>query len=581
MQKKRPQTLRVSFVALAFTKIAVILSLVTWTSALGQARRAGTCFFALILTSEAFAAETGLSRSDAADTYSNPIIAADFSDPDVIATPTGFWMTASSFNSSPALPLLFSEDLVRWRLVGHALQRNQPETWFSQPQHGNGVWAPCLRFHDGRFWIFFPDPDHGIWVTSTDDPLGTWSTPRLILAGQGLIDPTPLWDQDGRAWLLHGWAKSRAGFNNRLTLHEMAPDASWVATEGRTLIDGDQLSDVRTLEGPKFYYRDGYYWIFAPQGGVTAGTQLVFRSEKLEGPWAYRTVLAQGDTDVNGPHQGAWVRTSVGEDWFIHFQSRPPFGRIVHLQPMQWRDQWPVIGSDTDHDGIGEPVSTWLRPAVSRPTGRSTELSDFSASDDFSSPEWHPAWHWNTNPEVDWARRRSGRLILNSQPNGGNLWQQPALLLQRLPAQSMIAETVIDVPDRAMGWRGGLLVYGEDYAWIGLRGGDQGEVMLGIGRCRDARIGCEETFEPLFEVGEAQVRVRVNVSHLGHYVFSTLINDRWHSIGELMTARNGRWVGAKIGLFAAHNEGEQSVALSFDAFGLSPTETASILATPQ
>ena len=581
MQKKRPPPLQVPVVALAPRGLSPMSSLVRRSSAAARARRAAAWLFAVILASEAFATETGLSRSGAADTYTNPIIAADFSDPDVIATPTGFWMTASSFNNSPALPLLFSEDLVRWQLVGHALQRNQPETWFSQPQHGNGVWAPCLRFHDGRFWIFFPDPDHGIWVTSTDDPLGTWSTPRLVLAGQGLIDPTPLWDQDGRAWLLHGWAKSRAGFNNRLTLHEMAPDASWVATEGKTLIDGDQLSGVRTLEGPKFYYRDGYYWIFAPQGGVTAGTQLVFRAENLEGPWAYRTVLAQGDTDINGPHQGAWVRTPMGEDWFIHFQSRPPFGRVVHLQPMHWRDQWPVIGSDSDHNGIGEPVSLWPRPTVNQPSGEGTALSDFSASDDFSSPEWHPAWHWNTNPDAAWARRSAGRLILNSQPDSGNLWQQPALLLQRLPAQSVIAETVITVPKAARGWRGGLLVYGEDYAWIGLRGGDQGEVMLGIGRCRDARTGCEETFEPLFEVGEAQVRVRANLSHHGHYVFSILIDDQWQSVGELMSARNGRWVGAKIGLFAVHNEGEQSVALAFNEFELTPTETVSILPTPR
>lgn len=581
MQKKRRPPLQVPVVALAPLRLSALSSLVRRSSAAARARCATAWLFAVILASGAFAVETGLSRSGAADTYTNPIIAADFSDPDVIATPTGFWMTASSFNSSPALPLLFSEDLVRWQLVGHALQRNQPETWFSQPQHGNGVWAPCLRFHDGRFWIFFPDPDHGIWVTSTDDPLGTWSTPRLILAGKGLIDPTPLWDQDGRAWLLHGWAKSRAGFNNRLTLHEMAPDASWVATEGRTLIDGDQLPDVRTLEGPKFYYRDGYYWIFAPQGGVTAGTQLVFRSEKLEGPWTYRTVLAQGDTDINGPHQGAWVRTTMGEDWFIHFQSRPPFGRIVHLQPMHWRDHWPVIGSDTDRDGIGEPVAIGPRPTVTQPSGEGTTLSDFSASDDFSSPVWHPAWHWNTNPEAAWARRTLGRLILNSQPDGGNLWQQPALLLQRLPAQPVIAETVINVPERAGGWRGGLLVYGEDYAWIGLRGGDQGEVMLGIGRCRDGRTGCEETFEPLYEVSEAQVRVRATVSQHGHYVFSVFIDDQWRSVGELMSARNGRWVGAKIGLFAVHRESEQSVALAFDEFTLNPTETVSILATPQ
>ena len=527
---------------------------------------------AAILSSGALAEGGDSSVPTPPPTYTNPIIAADFSDPDVISTPSGFWMTASSFNSSPALPLLFSDDLVRWRLVGHALERNQPEAWFSKPQHGNGVWAPCLRFHNGRYWIFYPDPDHGIWVTSTEDPVGTWSTPRLILKGKGLIDPTPLWDKEGRAWLLHGWAKSRAGVNNRLTLHEMAPDVSWVETEGRILIDGNQLPAVRTLEGPKFYFRDDYYWIFAPQGGVTAGTQLVFRAKTLDGPWQHRTVLAQGNTDINGPHQGAWVRTPHGEDWFIHFQSRPPFGRIVHLQPMSWRDDhWPVLGSDDDGDGIGEPVYRWKRPRATPANNHDTQLTDFTASDEFQSATWHPAWHWNANAESDWADRRSGQLILHSQPAAANLWQQPALLLQRLPAESIVIETELSGPLSTPGWRGGLIIYGEDYAWIGLRSDEDGNTHIGIGRCRDAGSGNEELFEPLFPIKESRARVRATVSRHGHLVFSVFDTTDWRAVGELMHARQGRWVGAKVGLFAEHGARAQSTPLAVEYFKMRPT----------
>ena len=199
--------------------------------------------------------------SDLGDgTYKNPVIYADYSDPDVVQVDGTYYMTSSSFNSAPGLPLLTSKDMVNWELVGHAVDRQIPREVFDVPQHGNGIWAPCLRYHDGKFWIFWGDPDFGIYQVHAEDFAGPWSEPHLVVPGKGagLIDPTPLWDDDGQAYLLHGWAKSRAGLNNILTLRRMAPDASEVYDEGETVIDGFQLPGYRTLEGPKFYKRNGY-----------------------------------------------------------------------------------------------------------------------------------------------------------------------------------------------------------------------------------------------------------------------------------------------------------------------------------
>ena len=286
--------------------------------------------------------------------YKNPVLYADYSDPDVVAVGDDFYMTASSFNSAPGLPVLHSRDLVNWTLLGHALTELVPEDVFAIPQHGNGVWAPNIRYHEGKVWIFYPDPDFGIYMIQSEDPKTVvWSKPLLILAGKGLIDPTPLWDDDGQAWLLHAWAKSRSGKNNILTLHKMTWDGTEVEEDGKVIIDGHKLPGYSTVEGPKFYKRNGYYYIFAPAGGVPVGWQAVFRSKTIDGPYEYRTVLEQGDTLVNGPHQGAWVQTQTGEDWFFHFQSKLAYGRIVHLQPMQWLNDWPVIGSDADGDGVG------------------------------------------------------------------------------------------------------------------------------------------------------------------------------------------------------------------------------------
>lgn len=291
------------------------------------------------------------------DSYKNAIIHADYSDPDAIRVGDTYYMTSSSFNNVPGLSLLQSKDMVNWELVGHALPQQIPLDVFANPQHGKGVWAPCLRYHDGKFWIFYPDPDFGIYVMTAEKFAGPWSAPHLLLAGKGIIDPTPLWDDDGQAYLMYAWAKSRSGINNMLTLRKMSPDAKTLLDDkGPVVIDGNKLPNYKTLEGPKFYKHNGYYYVFAPAGGVEFGWQSVFRSKKIYGPYEDKIVMEQGKSPTNGPHQGAWVRAQDGSDWFYHFQDKRAYGRIVHLQPMDWKNDWPVIGEDKNNTGIGEPV---------------------------------------------------------------------------------------------------------------------------------------------------------------------------------------------------------------------------------
>ncbi|MEJ3747503.1 family 43 glycosylhydrolase [Actinomycetes bacterium KLBMP 9797] len=409
---------------------------------------------------------------------------ADWSDPDVIRVGDDFYLVASSFHRVPGLPILHSRDLVAWSVIGHALARLEPEEDFRTPRPGCGVWAPAVRHHDGRFWIFYPDPDRGIFVVTATDPAGPWSRPRLLKGGRGLIDPCPLWDGDGSAYLVHAWAKSRAGFNNRLTAHRMSPDGTEVLDEGRVVVDGDALPGYRTLEGPKWYRRDGWYWIFAPAGGVATGWQSVFRSRDVFGPYEDRIVLAQGATPVNGPHQGAWVTTAAGEDWFLHFQDRGPFGRVVHLQPMRWRaGEWPGIGAQ-GRGGTGEPVPGHARPRVRAAPPRSTPKTDDA------SPAW-PAgtaglagldggagfagepglqWTWAANPRPGWsAPRPGGGLRLACVPaDGGDLRQLPNVLGWRLPADKFRATVTLRLTGAAVGARAGLTVLGATYAWIGV-----------------------------------------------------------------------------------------------------------------
>jgi beta-xylosidase len=459
-------------------------------------------------------------------TYRNPVLFADWSDPDVIGVRGDYLMTASSFNRVPGLPILRSADLVDWHVIGHALHRLVPEEHYSVPRPGCGVWAPALRFHDGRFWICYPDPDHGIYVITAADPAGPWTPPRLVLPGRGLIDPCPLWDEDGTAYLVHAWARSRCGFNNRLTAYAMSPDLDRPLAAGTVIVDGDAIDGCRTLEGPKWYRRDGWYWIFAPAGGVATGWQYAMRSRHVLGPYEPRVVLAQGDTDVNGPHQGAWV-----DDWFVHFQDRGAFGRVVHLQPLRWDDDgWPVIG---DH---GTPVPGGRRPVPANPSPAGVP---------------GPQWTWPANPRpgrlLEPPGGRGLRLACVPLP-GGDLRQAPNLLGRRLTGPRMRAETSVRL-DAADGGRAGLAVYGRTYAAAGVEARAGGRRLFL--RVADAAGEAEtDRVDPIEVPAGVAVRLAVTVDEEAVARFAADLGAGWREFGPPFTATPGHWVGATVALFA-------------------------------
>ncbi|HEX2862013.1 MAG TPA: glycoside hydrolase 43 family protein [Lacunisphaera sp.] len=484
--------------------------------------------------------------------YRNPILHADYSDPDVIRVGPDYYLVSSSFTCVPGLPLLHSRDLVNWRLINHALPTLVPHDHFSVPRHGQGVWAPALRHHAGKFWIYYPDPDFGLYVITADHPAGRWSEPVLVKAGKGLIDPCPLWDDDGRVYLVHGWAKSRSGLSNILTLLRLSPDGRKVDEDLGIVVDGGQVPvpNFRTLEGPKFYRHDNWYYLFAPAGGVATGWQSVFRSKKIRGPYEHRIVLAQGNTQINGPHQGGLVDTPDGAWWFVHFQDKKAYGRVVHLQPVVWRDDWPVIGHDPDGDNTGEPVMTHDKPVLTVGTPAVP-----ATSDEFDFPQLGLQWQWQGNPVASWSSlaERPGFLRLRCQPepHPANLYRVPNLLLQKFPAPSFSATTTVQLHPQAAGDAAGLLVFGYDYAWIGLQASEQGFAVIYASR-KEASTDGPETRHILLEHAPAAVRLRIAVREGGlcRFAFS-MDGTAFTEAKEEFIATCGHWVGAKIGLFAS------------------------------
>ncbi|MCC5929653.1 MAG: glycoside hydrolase 43 family protein [Cyclobacteriaceae bacterium] len=513
--------------------------------------------------------------SDLSDgTYRNPIIHADYSDPDICRVGDDFYMTASSFNAIPGLPILHSTDLVNWRLIAYALHTQIPEEHFSKPQHGNGVWAPALRYHNNEFYIYWGDPDFGIYMVKSSTPEGPWEKPILVEGGKGLIDPCPLWDDDGNAYIVHAYAGSRAGIKSILVVKPMNFEGTRITGAGKLVFDGHDAHP--TVEGSKFYKRNGYYYIFAPAGGVTHGWQLAMRARHPYGPYEERIVLARGNTEINGPHQGGWVELDNGENWFVHFQDKGPYGRIVHLQPMIWKNDWPVIGEDLKNAGTGQPVPRHKKPGVNKVSPIMTPPD----SDDFEAHQLGLQWQWHGNPKATWAFIHPGkkqlRLFTEQRPAGSeNLWAVPNLLLQKFPAETFRVDTRLQFTpnERLTGERVGLIVMGLDYAYLAIVKKEDG-LYLSYNICNDAENQGKEKEIFLTRLKDFSLHLRVEVGKEGICKFSYSENGkRYIQLDEPFSSKPGKWIGAKVGLFALReNTSNDAGFADVDWFRFSPVK---------
>ena len=528
-------------------------------------------------------------------TFTNPVINADYSDPDVCVGASGedFYLTASSFSHVPGLPILHSKDLVNWQIVNHAIKALPPYDRYNVPQHGNGVWAPSIRYNQNNqlYYIYWGDPDLGVFVTTAKDPEGEWTEPKCIIPGKGMIDTCPLWDDDGRCYLVNGWANSRCQFNSVLTVREMTPDGMQAISDPVIVFDGNGTND-RTSEGPKFYKRDGWYWIMNPAGGVPIGHQLAMRSRSPFGPYESKTVLAQGDTNINGPHQGGWVHLKSGEDWFLHFQDKEAYGRVVWLEPVKWVDGWPTMGEKVGkvkaygklEKYCGQPVLRFKKPNVN--VNGNGNIVNPVESDEFNTTVLGKQWQWNANYDQTYGMPTPYgyyRVFCHRQSaDYKNMWEAGNLLLQKTPADNFTATAKLEVTAKDEDQYGGITVFGMDYSALVLRRvGD--EFQLQQITCKKADKGGAEDVKVLktFKPSSAdkvdyqpalhrQMYLRLSVKYIGgknsdgtnkheaHVQFAySEDGKKFHDCGDVFTMRQGKWVGAKVGILAAEKAGKK------------------------
>ncbi len=303
---------------------------------LSPARRSVLRLWVAVL---ALAAPQGRSSADAArvlawgdqgdGTYRNPVLDADYSDPDLIRVGGDFYLVASDFHFV-GMQVLHSTDLVNWSIIGQVFDRLSMNPRYDRmTAYSQGTWAPSLRFHDGEFYVYCCTPHDGLYMWHATDPAGPWSKAVTVKAVDGWEDPCPFWDDDGNAWLVHG--RYGAG---PLILHRMSPDGTRLLDEGVEIYRGP------VAEGPKLFRRHGWYYISLPEGGVGEGGQSILRARSVLGPYERRIALPNGS-----PHQGGLVELDNGEAWFIGFKSSGALGRVCFLEPVRWGDDdWPVFG---------------------------------------------------------------------------------------------------------------------------------------------------------------------------------------------------------------------------------------------
>ena len=507
-------------------------------------------------------------------TYTNPVINADYSDPDVCVGASGedYYMTASSFQCTPGLPILHSKDLVNWEIINYALDNLYEGDaklleHFSTPQHGAGVWAPSIRYHNGWYYIYWGDPDYGVYMVKTQNPAGKWENPVCVIKGQGYIDTTPLWDDDGRCYLVNGWANSRSKYASVLTVREMSADGTRPIGQPVIVFDGNGTAN-RTCEGPKFYKRDGWYWIMCPAGGVPEGFQLAMRSKSPYGPYEHKIVLAQGKTNINGPHQGGWIHTKYGEDWFLHFQDKEAYGRVVHLNPVDWSTGWPIMGKK------GEPVTTYKKPTANS----QSPIANPAESDEFNSPALGKQWQWQANYDEKFGVPTAfGKMRIFSYKlpeHSNNLFLVPNMLLQKTPADEFMATTKVRFTSKADGQMGGIIMMGLDYSALVVKRVGKEFQLLRL-TCKQADKGKaqeEELIATLKPTAEDKIDYKPGIhediylqlkvslpdkdklKNKGGYVgkpqvtFSySLDGKKFQQAGGTFQMRQGKWIGAKFG----------------------------------
>lgn len=511
-------------------------------------------------------------------TYTNPLFYDEFSDPDLIRVGNDFYLAGTTMHCTPGLVILHSKDLVNWKFMSYCFDRFDMGDEFrlenGKEAYGQGIWAPCIRYHNGKFYVFSNINGHGLQVFISENPAGPW---KHINTGLKVYDLSVLFDDDGKIYAVYRY--------NEVHLVEMKPDFSgFVEGSEKVIIPAGNAMG----EGHHFYKINGKYYIISANYSPVGRMQCA-RADRPEGPYETVTismretmgtqrgylvnnvglgsVISNIDTDFKFTepagnyhgavplHQGGIVDLPNGDWWGFSMQDFRSVGRTTCLLPVTWVDGWPYFGLPGN---LGRTPRTWFKPNV----GVTTETcAPYLRSDNFDSKELLTVWQWNHDSDDRMWSLSNGQLNLSTMPADDFLWARNTLT-QRCIGPVSIATVAMTTSHLKNGDIAGLGILNIPYLYIGVKC---------EGKKNYLEVRSQEKKDTLrFPIDEEKVYLRIKAdldNDTACLSFSCNGMD-YENIGGkyLLPYQIKTFQGPRYSLFAYNVKGKKGGRASFDDF---------------
>lgn len=487
--------------------------------------------------------------------FKNPVVRADFPDPDVIRVGDTYYMVSTTMHHFPGATILKSKDMVNWEYCAHPLTQLATTANYNLLNGNNayagGMWACSMKYHNGKFYILINGNDAGGWILTATDPEGKWTKKKL---DRIYYDPGMLFD-NGKVYIACG--------NGNIQVCELDEDFNFKQKKDVVSKPGSGL------EGCHLYKRGDYYYIYATYGGWPSG-QVAFRSKSIFGPYEEKMIVEKTiDGKVNTIHQGSLIEDVAGDWWTIMQEDLGALGRMPNLQPVKWVDDWPVVGNN----GKPYPHIYSITKPVGIPDG---QIEPLPTTDNFRQHTIGIQWEWNHNPNNSaWSLfERPGWLRLKTASVTNKLSQSRNMLTQRIfmdennPSRGTIR---LDVRRMQEGDRAGICILQDPYAAIGVKVKDgKYQVVWQEDGVREDKL--KEKAIDLAIDSTIYLRASINYKTSNTAFYYSLDNKTWTVLGDptTMSFNLSVFVGARFGLYsyATKNTGG---AADFDWF---TTETS-------